>query len=97
MKFLHWSGPDPAISRSFGSICTIRSGSPIFHLLSSNTSGGGVSAGFPRGAPESTHFTIVAISSSEIPLSFLNFRMHTLGLTYHDGLIRNNTFYLIEF
>jgi len=44
---------------------TIRSGVPMRHdLPSGNVSGGGISAGFPCGAPVSAHVAIFAISSS---------------------------------
>src|SRR5436309_2101215 len=50
-----------------------RSGCPICHVsLSSNLRGGCMSAGFPCGAPLSTHLTMTAISSSDKEMSLLN-------------------------
>ncbi len=52
---------------------TTRSGSPIVHSVASfQTNGGGMSAGFPRGAPRSTHSPIKAIWSSLSEISSLN-------------------------
>ena len=59
----HWSA-DIALTTTSGDD-TIRSGLPICHSPPLwKFSGGGMSAGFPRGAPLSTHFAILAISSS---------------------------------
>ena len=55
-----------------GGVLTTRSGVPIVHSLpSANFSGGGMSAGLPRGAPCPTHAAILATSSSLREMSFL--------------------------
>ena len=62
-----------SVALSDEEIATMRSGVPMLHLaLSSNLRGGGMSSGFPFGAPESTHFAIVAISWSDSATLFLN-------------------------
>ena len=66
------SGPVARIL--YGGYCTIKSGLPIRHALTSSSFGiGGMSAGLPCGAPASTYFTIVAMSSSLSDGSFLYF------------------------
>ena len=53
-------------------VVTFRSGSPMNQSPSDRkVSGAGMSAGLPCTAPESTHFTTVAISSSLSDRSFL--------------------------
>src|ERR1700730_9063486 len=94
--FFHMSGALAGTVKSSGNE-TIRSGVPIFHLSSSNLTGGGISAGFPFGAPASAHWTMVEISFVESPPSFLNVLMPTFGSTYHGGIIRKVTFSLIAF
>src|SRR5258706_7492449 len=94
--FFHMSGALRGTIRSSGREMT-RSGVPIFHLSSSNLTGGGISAGFPLGAPASTHSTMVAISLLESPPSLLDLLMPTLGSTYHSRIIRDANFSLIAF
>ena len=48
--------------------------------------GGGMSAGFPRGAPLSAHFAIVAISSSLSDGSLWNFWIPMFFSTYQGGM-----------
>ena len=65
----------------------IRSGSPICHSLGPvNASGGGMSAGLPRGAPLSAHQAIFAISSSVSDRSPLNRWMPTSFSMYQGGM-----------
>jgi hypothetical protein len=61
-----------------------------------NSTGGGMSAALPCGAPASTHFTIVAISSSVSDGSSLNFVMPTPRATCHGGMLRASTSRLID-
>src|SRR5262245_4075010 len=64
-----------------------RSGSPIVHLPAlAKSSGGGMSAGLPRGAPLSAHFAILAISSSLREGSFLNFWIPMFFSMNHGGI-----------
>ena len=59
----HQSGAFAFTSTSV--VLTIRSGSPMVHrVVSFQTTGGGMSAGLPRGAPLSAQRAIIAISSS---------------------------------
>ena len=70
-------------------ISTIQSGVPIRHSSNdASCTGGGASAGLPRGAPASTHVPIVAISSSVSDASSLNVRTPTLRSMYHGGISR---------
>src|SRR5216683_1413186 len=57
---------------------------------SSNCRGGGISAGFPIGAPASTHLAMRSTSSSVGDGSFLNFLMPTDLSIYHGGISRVN-------
>src|SRR6266446_5665416 len=67
----HQSGPRAGTATSLD--FRTRSGSPMVHLSeSSKLRGGGMSDGLPRGAPASTHFTILEISWSDNEGSFLN-------------------------
>src|SRR5262245_33381430 len=81
----HLSGP--AAGTTICGECNTRSGSPIVHLsLLAKSRAGGMSAGLPRGAPASTHFAIVAISSSLSDGSSLNFWMPMFFSTNHGGM-----------
>ena len=65
----------------------IRSGSPICHSFGpANTSGGGRSAGLPRGAPLSAHQAICAISFAVSDRSPLNRWMPTSFSMYQGGM-----------
>src|SRR5262245_10803694 len=76
--------------------CTMRSGLPIVQVLADCCVGmGGMSAGFPCGAPESTHFTMVAISASLSEGSFLYFWMPIVLSRNHGGISRLLTRVLI--
>ena len=55
-------------------------------FVSSHLSAGGMSAGFPRGAPLSAHFAIRAISLSLSDGSFLYFWMPMFFSTYQGGM-----------
>ena len=55
-----------------------------------------MSFGSPRGAPPSTHRTMVSIWSSESEMSFLNFWMPTVLSRCHGGIIRAATLFLID-
>src|SRR5439155_860682 len=86
-KSPHRSGP--AVGTTTSCDRSTRSCSPIVHLSTlSNWRGGGMSAGLPRGAPLSTHFPILAISSSLSDGSFLNFWMPMFFSMYHGGISR---------
>src|SRR2546425_2013565 len=75
---------------------TIRSGVPIVHaVLSICLGGGGMSAGFPCGAPESTHLTMVAISASLSEGSLLNFWMPMVRSMNQGGISRAEILVLI--
>ena len=63
---------------------------------SSNSRGFGMSAALPIGAPASTHFAIVSISSSRSDGSFLKLWMPTCGSMPHGGICRSVTRCLIE-
>ena len=66
----HQSGAVPFTMIS--DVFTTRSGVPIDHwVLSFHVRAGGMSAAFPRGAPESAHLAMSAISVSESDGSFL--------------------------
>src|SRR5205809_3634497 len=76
---------------------TTRSGVPIRHVLRSSSLGiGGMSAGFPCGAPASTHLTIVAISPSLNEGSSLYFWIPIVLSRNHGGISRLLTRSLIE-
>ena len=91
----HRSGPLAGTMKSCG-ISTIRSGVPMLHRsLSLNLRGGGMSAGFPCGAPESTHFAIVAISPSERATLLENSCIPTFGSMCQGGMFRKTTFCLM--
>src|SRR5262249_39692937 len=65
----------------------IRSGVPIVHVFaSSHVRGGGMSPGFPRGAPVSAHLAIFATSSSLSDGSFLKLWMPMFFSMYHGGI-----------
>src|SRR5262249_33580607 len=71
-RSVHLSGPTAGTATSTD--FSTRSGSPIVHLsVVSNWRGGGMLAGFPWGAPLSTHLAIFATSASPSEGSFLNF------------------------
>ena len=55
-----------------------------------------MSAGFPFAAPLSTHFTIVAISSSDSDTSFVKWRTPTFLSMYQGGISRLATFSLMD-
>src|SRR5262249_22262496 len=81
----HQSGAFALTTRSV--VFTIRSGVPIAHRPeSSHVRGAGMSAGLPRGAPESAHLAIVAISRSLSDGSLWNFWMPMFLSTYHGGM-----------
>src|SRR5438874_8506875 len=81
----HQSGA-PAFMVTTG-VETIRSGSPSVHFEASpSRRGGGKSAGFPSGAPLSTHLEILAISRSLRELSFLYFWIPMSFSTYQGGM-----------
>jgi YVTN family beta-propeller protein len=68
----HQSGASTLTTMSF--VATIKSGVPMAQVLpSSNCRGGGMSAGFPCGAPLSAHLPTLAISSALSEGSFLYF------------------------
>src|SRR5258706_11883710 len=92
----HQSGP--AAATTFGSsIVTIRSGFGLCHaVMSGNGLLGGMSAGFPRGAPASTHLLMVATSSSVSEMSFLKLLMPMVRSMNHGGISRDSGFVLIE-
>ena len=56
-----------------------------------------MSAGFPCGAPLSTHLTMTAISSSDKEMSLLNRWTPTFLSMCHGGISRARTFCLIDF
>src|SRR5262245_43814286 len=58
-----------------------------------NCTGGGMSAGLPRVAPPSAHFTIVATSVSVSDGSLSNLRMPTVRSMYQGGISREATFW----
>ena len=65
----------------------IRSGSPICHSFGpAKWTGGGMSAGLPRGAPLSAHHAIFAISSAVSDRSPLNRWMPTSFSMYQGGM-----------
>src|SRR5262245_59648693 len=81
----HQSGASPFTRISL--VFTIRSGMPMAQARASgHTFGGGMSAGLPRAAPESAHFAIIAISSSESDGSLWNCWMPMFFSTYHGGM-----------
>src|SRR5688572_2989849 len=81
----HQSGAFAFTSTSF--VETIRSGVPMFHVSAlSKLRGGGMSAGFPRGAPPSAHLAILAISSSLSDGSSLYIWMPMFFSMYHGGI-----------
>ena len=81
----HQSGASPATSKLGDD--TIRSGCPISHWSTSmNATGGGRSAGSPRGAPLSAHRAMRAISSSLSDGSSLNRWMPMSFSMYHGGI-----------
>src|SRR5713101_1864440 len=81
----HQSG-DKALIVTVG-VDTIKSGCPIFQSVpSENVSDGGMSAGFPIGAPLSAHVAILAISASLKEGSFLYFWMPMFFSMYHGGI-----------
>src|SRR5262245_1269619 len=65
--------------------------------LLANCRAGGMSAGFPRGAPLSAHFTIVAISASVNEGSFLNFWIPIVRSMWNGGISRAATLVFIVF
>src|SRR5215467_13014700 len=77
-------------------ILTMTSGLICHVARLANSRGFGRSAGFPSGAPESTHFTIVSISLSLSEGSFLNFWMPTCLSMNHGGISRVETLVLID-
>ena len=88
----------PAAGSTYGfSIATITSGLPMCHLsMSVNCRGGGMSAELPIIAPVSTHFTIVAISSSLNDGSFLNLVMPMVRSMCQGGISRAATLAWID-
>jgi hypothetical protein len=63
------------------------SGVPMLHPeLSAYCFAGGMSAGFPRGAPLSAHLAIIAISSELSDGSFLYFWIPMFFSMYHGGM-----------
>ena len=74
-----------------------RSGLPICHSeASANCRSGGMSARLPRGAPLSTHFTIVAISSSLSDGIVLELLEPDVAIDVPGGISRAATRALIE-
>ena len=72
-------------------------GSVNCHLFKSgNSRAGGMSAGFPCGAPVSTHLTIAAISVSVSDTSLLKCWTPTFLSMNHGGISRAATFRLID-
>lgn len=67
---------------------TTRSGSPMVQPAASQTSGGGRSAGFPRGAPASTQAAMVSISASLSEGSSLKCWMPMFLSMNHGGISR---------
>src|SRR5581483_12259747 len=66
---------------------TIKSGLPRNHVFASaNLRAGGASFGSPSGAPESAHFAIFAMSSSDSEMSSLNFWMPMFFSMNHGGI-----------
>ena len=63
-----------------------RNRSPLGH-----SSGGGMSAGLPSGAPLSTQRTTVSISASLSDMSLMNCWMPTVLSRYHGGISRAST------
>src|SRR5260370_919377 len=93
----HWSGGLADTIQSLGKLM-MRSGCPISQLSeSSNWRAGGMSAGFPCGAPASTHLVIVAISSSVNDTSLLKLWTPTFLSMNQGGISREATFALIAF
>ncbi len=92
----HQSAASVFTVKTFG-IGTIRSGLPMCQRsASSNWRGGGMSAGFPRGAPAAAHADNVSISRSVSDGSSLNCRMPTVRSTCQGGICRASTRCLIE-
>ena len=90
------SGASGATTYGSG-IGTIRSGSPICQSkFIEKSTGGGMSAGFPRGAPLSTQRTMVVISSSLSDLSSLKPCTPMFLSMNHGGILRVVTFSLID-
>ena len=86
----------PLAFRRYGfGIFTIRSGLMCQVSLTPKSSGFGMSAGLPCGAPASTHFEIVWISWSESDGSLLNFWMPTCLSMNQGGISRFETFALM--
>ena len=56
-----------------------------------HSTGGGMSAGLPRGAPASTQATIVSISASVSEMSFSNSWMPIVLSMCHGGIERSAT------
>src|SRR5207302_3281767 len=91
------SGDLARTTTSFGKL-TMMSGWPICHVsLSSNLRAGGMSAGFPLGAPLSTHLAMTAISSSDKEMSLLKRWTPTFLSMCHGGISRMRIFSLIDF
>ena len=61
-----------------------------------NSTGGGMSAGLPRGAPLSTQRAMVSISASLRDLSSLNSCTPMFLSMYHGGMVRVTTFSRID-
>ena len=78
-------------------IDTIRSGSPMRHSCGlGNSTGGGASAGLPRGDPLSTQAAMAAISASVRDGSSLKSWIPMRRSTYHGGISRVSTLRLME-
>ena len=73
------------------------SGVPICQVsVFAHWRGGGMSAGFPCGAPASTHFTMASISRSVSDRSLLKCWTPTFLSMNHGGISRAATFRLID-
>jgi hypothetical protein len=83
----------PAAGISIAGSVMMKSGSPNCHP-SVSTGGLGSSAGLPRGAPASTHFTIVSICGWLRRASLAN--VPCAGSANHGGICRFETFSLID-
>ena len=86
----------------YGSDLTTRSGGPPnrsakYHFdASGHSTGAGMSSGLPRGAPPSTHRTIVSSSASVSDLSFLKSVIPTVRSMCQGGICRVETRSLME-
>ena len=88
----HQLAPSAGTTKGSG-IGTIQSGSPVCQMSrAANSTGGGMSAGLPRGAPASTQSTMVSISASLSERSYLKPCTPMFLSMNQGGMVRVSTF-----